>query len=187
MFILTLFCVCSRGYPAEGELHRLRKASEPVPEKLCVRASCSQSAYLQGRKVPISSLIELSDDAPRLSLTPLCSFSQSCYKYYTSDDINRDSDGMDEQCRYDLRPLLHQCHLQSTRFTMSRPATQHCFNLSSVGGVLKVASSSAATTATMPSARSASSATWAGKSCQSLQTKIQNGTATSAGQSRCKT
>lgn len=27
-------------------------------------------------------------------------FLQSCYKYYTSDDISRDSDGMDEQCRY---------------------------------------------------------------------------------------
>uniref|UniRef100_A0A8C3ALC0 DNA helicase n=1 Tax=Cyclopterus lumpus TaxID=8103 RepID=A0A8C3ALC0_CYCLU len=25
---------------------------------------------------------------------------KSCYKYYTSDDINRDSDGMDEQCRW---------------------------------------------------------------------------------------
>lgn len=27
---------------------------------------------------------------------------QSCYNYYTSDDINKDSDGMDEQCRYSL-------------------------------------------------------------------------------------
>ena len=26
-------------------------------------------------------------------------FLQLCYKYYTSDDISRDSDGMDEQCR----------------------------------------------------------------------------------------
>ncbi|XP_074529669.1 transcriptional regulator ATRX [Halichoeres trimaculatus] len=25
---------------------------------------------------------------------------RSCYKYYTSDDINKDSDGMDEQCRW---------------------------------------------------------------------------------------
>ncbi|XP_041799426.1 transcriptional regulator ATRX [Chelmon rostratus] len=25
---------------------------------------------------------------------------KACYKYYTSDDINRDSDGMDEQCRW---------------------------------------------------------------------------------------
>ncbi len=24
---------------------------------------------------------------------------QSCFKYYMSDDINKDEDGMDEQCR----------------------------------------------------------------------------------------
>lgn len=37
---------------------------------------------------------------PCFSLLPPHSLPQSCYKYYTSDDINRDSDGMDEQCRY---------------------------------------------------------------------------------------
>ncbi len=26
-------------------------------------------------------------------------FLQSCFKYYMSDDINKDEDGMDEQCR----------------------------------------------------------------------------------------
>lgn len=26
-------------------------------------------------------------------------FNQSCYKYYLSDDISKDGDGMDEQCR----------------------------------------------------------------------------------------
>jgi len=26
---------------------------------------------------------------------------KSCFKYYSSDDISKDSDGMDEQCRYD--------------------------------------------------------------------------------------
>lgn len=29
-------------------------------------------------------------------------FFQSCYKYYSSDDISKDGDGMDEQCRLDL-------------------------------------------------------------------------------------
>lgn len=89
LFILTLFGACSRLCPAEGELHRLRKASEPVPEKLCVRASCSQSAYLQGRKVPISSLIELSDDAPQLFLTRLCSpsYATSITQVMTSTEI----------------------------------------------------------------------------------------------------
>lgn len=32
-------------------------------------------------------------------LLVLSLYLQTCYKYYMSDDISRDSDGMDEQCR----------------------------------------------------------------------------------------
>lgn len=48
--------------------------------------------------------------------------------------------------------------------------------------MLKGASSSAVTTATMPSATNASYATWAERSCHSLLMRIQSGTAMSAGQ-----
>ncbi len=30
----------------------------------------------------------------------LFAFLQNCFKYYMSDDISKDSEGMDEQCRY---------------------------------------------------------------------------------------
>lgn len=31
---------------------------------------------------------------------------QACYKYYLSDDISKDNEGMDEQCRYNLFILI---------------------------------------------------------------------------------
>lgn len=40
-------------------------------------------------------------------------FSQSCFKYYSSDDISKDCDGMDEQCRYDGVVLLYNKMLQA--------------------------------------------------------------------------
>lgn len=45
-------------------------------------------------------------------------FSQSCFKYYSSDDISKDCDGMDEQCRYDGVVLLYNKMLQANPETL---------------------------------------------------------------------
>lgn len=65
-----VFCLHSGWYSAEeGELHRLRTASEPVPDKLCLRTSRSQSADLQGEEVLIYIRSQLSGGAFQLFLT----------------------------------------------------------------------------------------------------------------------
>lgn len=58
--------------------------------------------------------------AHKLFLHSLCNllityvlYSQSCFKYYSSDDISKDGDGMDEQCRYDSCILYFNENIRS--------------------------------------------------------------------------